>query len=194
MQSTTGKNDYSKIKNTLEGMESLLSFTLYLRAYDKEENLTALNTLYFKCPVRYATSYDLANFSVHANGITQSIRSTLLHFDVDGLTVENGGLKIMRTLYESVGVIDEDRFLGGEFYVQTGDGTYARAVDYSEFIEYFEKKKDEALKADKYGNLYIDGVGSFKGAIYAEKGIFNGEIRATSGYLENLFVTGELSI
>lgn len=45
--------------------------------------------------VRYGMNKDMASLSVKANGIVQAIQQTKLEFDATGLTIQNGGLKIL---------------------------------------------------------------------------------------------------
>lgn len=45
--------------------------------------------------VRYGMNKDMASLSVKANGIVQAIQQTKLEFDANGLTIQNGGFKIL---------------------------------------------------------------------------------------------------
>ena len=52
--------------------------------------------------VRYGMTKDMATLSVVANGLTSSIQNSKLFFDATGLTVQNGGLRILNKNKETV--------------------------------------------------------------------------------------------
>lgn len=58
--------------------------------------------------MRMALATELAMFSVHASGINAAIANTKLNFDINGLTVTNGGLTIQNKKNENVFMADSE--------------------------------------------------------------------------------------
>lgn len=181
---------YLRVKNIIEGIESFLVFTIGLSTSDGIQS-----NYQKKCPIRYATNYDLANFSVHAHGITQAIRNTKLFFDVEGLTLTNGGIRINATEYKRADPQPTaENFSQKNYYIEV-EGGYREFAEYSPDITYWIKgESGDVFSVGQDGTLFLKGSGTFSGSIYATDGVFSGKIQATSGSLENLTVNGEISI
>ena len=179
---------YVKIKGMLDSLESFLSIKVNLAVPGDSFDLS------FKCPIRYATSLDLASFSIHANGITQSIRNTKLRFDAQGMTISNGGIRINTTKYIPVIINNRQEFEQGTYYVDTALGMIEQKEYVPELAYYKQDTSGNVFEVDNFGNLFLQGSGRFEGSVYATDGVFKGKIQASNGYLENLDIYGELSI
>lgn len=161
---------YAKLYNQIFSNES------GIRArYQQNGILLALKII----GVRYGMNSEMARLSLKADGIYASIANSKLNFDANGLSVYNGGIKILKDEYET---FSGDSFEEGvEYYVATGSG-YVLTQDAApqEGIQYYTKSQSTSLSADEYGNLTIVG------SIYATDGYFNGEINATSGFFNGV--------
>ena len=96
---------------------------------------------------------ELAKFSINARDITAAIDSTLIKFDNNGITINNGGLTIKKVTNSEEILLkyDEDN---ESLYIK-GNGEFT-------------------------GNIYATN-GIFNGIIYATDGEFNGTITAKTG-------------
>lgn len=180
---------YSKAMGVLNNIESFLEVRIHLKSQNGEDNKLVIR----KLTIRYSTSYDLAKLSVHANGIVQSIQNTKLTFNAEGLTVQNGGIKVYGENYIPVEPTEE-AFAENTYYILTDVGYIKAEGAMQEGISYYAKENYKAFGVDEFGNLYVKGVGEFSGKIYASEGEFRGNVKAKGGFLENLTVNGVLTV
>lgn len=93
--------------------------------------------------IRYGMNSDMAKFQLKAEGIYQSIASTKLNFDANGLTVINGGLKIKNKEKEDVleADVNGNLILKGTVYatnstfsgeIQASSGTFNGTINAEE--------------------------------------------------------------
>lgn len=103
--------------------------------------------------VEFGLSNEMAKFAVTATTIEAAIDSTKLQFDVNGLTIKNGGLKIYED-YVNPDLTPED-------------------PDYGQHII-----KPIFYYDDNTRSLYVEGRGTFTGEIHASAGSFAGDVSA----------------
>lgn len=127
-------------------------------SWGQEEAVTAF-------PVRFAVSSELAKFSVHAAGINAAVGGAGLKFDGNGLTIENGNFKIVKT-----------------------EGSEATNLLYSEDGNLVIKGKVFASSGEFKGKV-IATEGEFKGKVTATEGEFNGKINASEGTIGGFNIT-----
>lgn len=113
----------------------------------------------FYYSITFGTSKDLASFSVHSTGIATAIQNTALEFNTDGLTIYNGGLKI----------IGKDPITKKE-----------------NMLLYYQEPSNDTN--DTSGGLIIKGSGTFTGNVYAHNGEFAGTIKSSSGEIAGLIM------
>lgn len=123
--------------------------------------------------VRNAMTEDMAKLAIKADGIYASVASSALNFDSSGLTVKNGGLRLVKHKYVQI-QIDEENFVGNKYYTLMSN-EYILADHYIEGAIYYQKEEENVLYGDTFGNLTL------KGTIYAADGEFSGAINANSG-------------
>lgn len=72
--------------------------------------------------IKFGSTQDMATFALTAGGINAAVQNTKLTFDINGLTVQNGGLTILNNEDEQVFYADEDGNLNitGNIYAQDG--------------------------------------------------------------------------
>lgn len=130
--------------------ESIIEF---IYVYSQEENTYRMSSyVYF----RYGMNKDMASLSLKANGIVASIQNSSLEFNANGLTVNNGSIRILNNDGKEVLVGDS----------QTGNLTLSGTV-YAEAGQFT-------------GTVYATD-GKFTGIIEATDGYFTGELKAVSG-------------
>lgn len=136
--------------------------------------------------VRNAMTEDMAKLAIKADGIYASVASSTLNFSADGLTIKNGGLKLVKHKYVQVAIGAED-FVSNRFYLLINN-EYVLADQYNENSVYYYKEEENTLYGDTFGNLTL------KGTIYATDGEFSGTINANSGNIGGFVVQdGQLS-
>ena len=90
--------------------------------------------------IRFGSTEDMAFFELNAAGINAAIQNTKLEFNVDGLTIQNGGLSILNNNEERVLYADDngDLIIEGTIYANSGtfngtvnatDGTFNGTVN-----------------------------------------------------------------
>lgn len=130
---------------------------------------TKIHSLSSIVHVRYGMTEDMAKLSLHANGIVASVSDAKLKFSVDGLTIENGNFKIIKTAGEGVKELlyaDEEGNLVLKGNLQAAGGTFAGT------LEGADGTFSGALNA---------ATGTFSGALNAATGSFDGTITARNG-------------
>ena len=72
--------------------------------------------------IKFGSTQDMATFALTAGGINAAVQNTKLTFDINGLTVQNGGLTILNNEDERVFYADDDGNLNitGNIYAQDG--------------------------------------------------------------------------
>ena len=145
--------------NLAESEESARIFTEgesvieFIYVYSQGEDTYRMSSyIYF----RYGMNKDMASLSLEANGIVASIQNSSLEFNANGLTVNNGSIRILNKEGKEVLVGDS----------QTGNLTLSGTV-YAEDGQF-------------NGTVYATD-GKFTGIIEATDGYFNGELKAVSG-------------
>ena len=82
---------YNELAEEDSGLKNKEYSLLKVELQDVSERTVA--NFYYS--ITFGTSKDLASFSVHSTGITAAIQNTSLEFDTEGLTIYNGGFKII---------------------------------------------------------------------------------------------------
>jgi len=106
--------------------ESVLKFD-YIYSEIENEAIKTYNLssyIYF----RYGMNKDMANLSIEANGIVASIQSSALIFNANGLTVNNGAIRILNKKGEAVMISDVDGNLTLTGTVIAKDGEFSGIV------------------------------------------------------------------
>jgi hypothetical protein len=97
--------------------ESIIEF---IYVYSQEENTYRMSSyVYF----RYGMNKDMASLSLKANGIVASIQNSSLEFNANGLTVNNGSIRILNNDGKEVLVGDSQTgnlTLSGTIYAEAG--------------------------------------------------------------------------
>ena len=72
--------------------------------------------------IKFGSTQDMATFALTAGGINAAVQNTKLTFDINGLTVQNGGLTILNNKDERVFYADDNGNLNitGNIYAQDG--------------------------------------------------------------------------
>ena len=117
-----------------------------------------VNNTYIK-PIncRFGLKSEMAQFAVHATDITAAIQNTKLAFNSEGLTVQNGGIKIQNNSKENVFYADDEGNLTLKGRLEAVTGTFS-------------------------GELQAAN-GTFAGRLEAATGSFSGDISAASGII-----------
>lgn len=132
--------------------------------------------------LRYATTEDMASFSLHASGITAAIRNSSLNFSENGLQIFNGGFIITNRDFNLTQ--DEEPLVGKTYYIEE-NGKYISVTIEESFdpdINYYEASDSNLMSySPETKALEIVGSGSFTGRIEASSGSFRGAVYASEG-------------
>ena len=166
----------------------------------------------------YGTSKEMAQLSLNAKDIVASIRNTSLTFNEAGLTIQNGGFRILNANREQVFYINDqtgDLYFSGELHSGNGTlgswqinnyglydkeetvGLYAGGnffhVDdtLKSPVRFWAGKKGEDVQDDN-GNTICDYnfAVTHEGYLFAKQANIEGKIVATDGYISNRFLVG----
>lgn len=138
---------------------------------------------YVNIPVRFGTTSDMATFSLYSGGIISAIQNTGLKFNVDGLTITNGGFKIV-TQENGQDPVDV-------FYVNDDTHSLYMKGTVNADAGYFA---GELRAASGVFSGSLDAVdGTFTGTLSGANGNFSGTIVANSGNIGG-FVIDNLGI
>lgn len=139
-------------------------------AEGEEENFNLIDYL----NVRYGMNKDMASFSVKASDIVAMMQDSKMNFNAEGLTLENGAFKIIKTVKDESGEVEEtipllysengNLVIAGD--LKAAGGTFAGTL--------------QAVDGEFKGTLNaVDGT--FKGILQAAEGSFAGDITAARG-------------
>ena len=125
--------------------------------------------------IRYGISRDMATLQVGAKDIVASIQNSKLAFSAEGLSITNGGFKIIDNEGKEVLYCDNNGnvVMCGELKAATG--TFAGEL--------------QAASGSFKGRVEAE-EGYFKGHIEAESGTFKGHIEAESGTIGGFHIEG----
>lgn len=155
--------------------------------YDENKKEAAIQII----ESRLGVSSDLAQFSVHANGLTAAIQESKLEFGANGLVIKNGGLQIYNHESDEVPSLFFDNTtdkLVVRGQIEADSGFFEGKIEATEGkIGGFEisKKKLTSEKKSSEGEtpfLTLDGT---KGEIIAEDIKLTGKITVGESYLSN---------
>lgn len=156
--------------------------------------------------VSFGTSKEMAKFSLNAASINASILNTKLIFNTDGLTIKNGGFKIIGNNDEEVFYVNEtgDLFFSGiletsagslggwlinEHGLYTANETVGLYATDTKFLSAEISNSPIRIWAGKNDETYNFAV-THDGHLYAQQANVKGKIAATSGYITNTFLVG----
>lgn len=139
--------DWQKIRDIIRTQETVIRFKAYL------PNTKQLLVVY-PIEIRFGSTEDMAIFELNAAGINAAIQNTKLSFNVDGLTIQNGGLTILNNNEEQVFSADDNGnlIISGTIYATSG--TFNGVVNATNGVF------NGIINANSgsLGNLSIDGV------------------------------------
>ena len=115
------KTVYFNIKDYLDTKGETKSSLIFRFSYILNNKVAAIKII----EMRNGVSEDMANFSIHANGITAAIQNTKLNFSAEGLKILNGGINIVNKENQSVffGDTNGNLTLSGTIYANDGEFT-----------------------------------------------------------------------
>lgn len=108
------------IQEILSGLENetVLKIVLQKKIDGKNVNISTYLT------ARYGISSDMASLSVNAGGIVGAIQNTKLTFSAEGLSVKNGGIKVLNNNNIPVLLADTEGNLTLKGYIDAWGGTF----------------------------------------------------------------------
>ena len=133
VQQTTGDRDYYQVNikaildiqsedtNIQKIQDIILNSETVLRISAKDL-INQDSIAIMPVEIKFGSTQDMATFALTAGGINAAVQNTKLTFDINGLTVQNGGLTILNNTDEQVFYADEDGNLNiiGNIYAQDG--------------------------------------------------------------------------
>lgn len=144
---------YFNIKKYLANQQEPPTSLLFRFSYLVDEKIAAIKIF----EMRNGISDDMAQFNLHASGITAAIQNTKLDFSTEGLKIYNGGLEIFNQQEEQV------------FYADGNGDLHLKGII-------------EATGGEFTGKV-IATEGQFNGSIYASSGTIGGLNIGTEGNL-----------
>lgn len=135
---------------------------------------------YVNIPVRFGTTSDMATFSLYSGGIIAAIQNAGLKFNVDGLTITNGGFKIV-TQESGQDPVDV-------FYVSDDTHSLYMKGTINADAGYFAGELRAASGTFSGSLNAVDGT--FKGTLSGATGNFSGSIVANSGNIGGFAIDG----
>lgn len=107
--------DLLEIKNIIFKEESVLRFKMLDPI---SQGILAVKPI----EIKFGSTEDMATFELNAAGINAAIQNTKLEFNVDGLTIQNGGLSILNNNKKRVLYADNngDLIIEGTIYANSG--------------------------------------------------------------------------
>ena len=136
---------------------------------------------YVNIPVRFGTTSDMATFSLYSGGIISAIQNTGLKFNVDGLTITNGGFKIV-TQENGQDPVDV-------FYVSDDTHSLYMKGTINADAGYFAGELRAA--SGTFSGSLSAANGTFTGTLSGATGNFSGSIVANSGNIGGFAIDGQ---
>lgn len=103
--------------------ETVLKISFIKEVDKKQVNLSSYLT------VRFGINSDMASLNVNANGIVSAIQETKLEFSANGLTIKNGGIKIVNKNENSVLYANDNGDLTLKGYINAWGGYFSGKLE-----------------------------------------------------------------
>lgn len=159
--------------NTMLNDECILRID-YIQFWKDETTLELKQTtLNEYINIRYAMNKDMATLNLTAGGIVAAVQNSKMNFDANGLTIQNGGFKILDHSNSEVFYTDLNGNLSlrGNIYADSG---------------YF--KGDITGASGTFSGRLEAEEGYFKGELIGAIGSFSGDISAASGNIGGFII------